>query len=343
MNIDQMVDTRYEAASVVDTTASPSLLTVYAKRILFSNQPLMLYVTFAGLFITFSIASPVFLTLSNIRDIGQQSTLVLLIAVGLTFVLISGEIDLSVGSVLAISGVTAALAMQHITNNWLIGALVGIGTGAAAGAFNGILTTLVGIPSFLVTLGTLGIWQGIAYVVTGTRPVIIDQQTYSTIFSDGNVAGIPAAIVWSVVVVIIAIVVLHFGAFGRRVYATGGNVVAAALCGIRTTRIKSAALIISGLLAGLAAVVLTAQAHVARPDFGADLLLDVLAAVVIGGTSLFGGRGTIVGSVLGSLLIGMLNNGFVLLGVDPNLQPTIKGAIIIVAVAVSIGSRAGRG
>ena len=304
------------------------------KRRLLSGEA-MLYIAFIALIILFSVASPVFLTVSNFENIGRQTALVSIIAVGMTLVIIAGEFDLSVGSVLALSGVVSALAMKYGDQNWLAGALAALGTGAFVGWVNGALTTHFRIPSFLITLGSLGIARGLAMLLTNTRPVIVTSETYYAIFGEGHLLGIPIVIIWTIIVAIAGIVLLHFSTYGRRVYATGGNVVAARYSGIATARIKVTTLVLTGTLAGLAALILTARSHAARPDVGAGLELDVITAVILGGAALSGGRGTIAGALVGSLIIGILNNGLVLLGVDSSLQIAIKGLIIWVAVIVS--------
>ena len=295
----------------------------------------MLYVAFLILIVIFAVSSPVFLTMGNIENIGRQTALVSIIAVGMTFVIVSGEFDLSVGSVMALSGVVAAMAMQFVGNHWIVGAIAAIGCGALIGLVNGLITTLFRIPSFLVTLGSLSIARGVALLATGTRPVIITNDPYFLFFGEGHVLGIPVPIAWTLIVIAAGIVLLHFSTFGRKVYATGGNATAARYSGIATARIKTLSLVLAGALAGLAALVLTARSHAARPDVGAGLELDVITAVILGGAALSGGRGTIVGAIVGSLIIGILNNGLVLLGVDASIQLAIKGLIIWIAVALS--------
>ena len=294
----------------------------------------MLYVGFVALIVIFAIASPVFLTPENFANIGRQTTLVSIMAVGMSLVIISGEFDLSVGSVMALAGVVAALAMQRFGDVWLVGAVVAIATGAAVGLINGLLTTLLSIPSFLITLGSLSIARGLALLATGTRPVNILDESYYAIFGEGQLFGIPVPIIWTIVVAIAGIVLLHYSTFGRQIFATGGNATAARYTGIDTRRVKTLCLIIAGALAGLAALVLTARSHAARPDAGAGIELDVIAAVILGGAALAGGRGTIIGALIGSLMIGVLNNGLNLVGVDPSLQLAVKGLIIWFAVAL---------
>lgn len=298
-----------------------------------SDQPLFLYGAFAVLVTAFAITNPLFLTPNNLLNILNQTALVTIIAAGVVFVIISGEIDLSVGSVLALAGVSAALFMNHVAQNWFLGALVGLAVGATAGWLNGMITVRLLIPSFLVTLGMLSIARGLALIVTGTSPVLVTNETFWAVFAEGRVLGIPAPIIWTLIVVAIAWVLLHYGVYGRRVYATGGNLSAARYSGINTNRVKVAAFVLSGTLAGLAGVIVAARGHAIRPDTGAGIELDVLAAVILGGTSLFGGKGKIYGVILGSLIIGVLNNGLVLLGIPSAVQVTIKGILIIVAVA----------
>jgi ribose/xylose/arabinose/galactoside ABC-type transport system permease subunit len=305
----------------------------WLKLVLARDHPYMLYVTFVVLMVTFSFASDVFFTTSNFQNIGRQTALVSVVAVGLTLVIIAGEIDLSVGSVLALAGMTSALAMDRINDSWLLGAVVGLATGATCGLVNGLLTTRLSIPSFLVTLGTLGIARGLALLVTGTTPVLITSPQFIQAFGEGDFIGIPAPIAWTIVIAVMGVLLLHFGTFGGKIYATGGNPTAARYSGISTRNVKTAVFVLTGALAGLAALVFSARAHAARPDVGAGFELNVIAAVILGGTSLFGGRGTIIGSLVGSFVIGILDNGLVLLGVSASLQLVIKGAIIIAAVA----------
>jgi ribose/xylose/arabinose/galactoside ABC-type transport system permease subunit len=304
-----------------------------AQILLHGDRPYMLYIAFAILLVIFSTASPWFLSIDNFLNIGRQTALVSIIAIGMTFVIIGRQIDLSVGSTLALSGMCAALAMQYIANNWLLGTVVGLGAGALVGLINGALTTRLSIPSFLVTLGTLSAARGLALMLTSTKPVIITNETYFSVFGEGYFAGMPAPIAWTVLASIIGILLLHYTVYGRQIYAAGGNPTAALYSGVHIKRVTTLAFVLTGMLAGLAALVLSARSHAARPDVVQGLELDVIASVILGGCSLFGGRGFIVGTLLGSLIIGTLNNGLVLLGVSSSLQLVIKGAIIVAAVA----------
>jgi ribose/xylose/arabinose/galactoside ABC-type transport system permease subunit len=305
----------------------------WAQTLLRGERPYMLYIAFVVLLVVFSLSSPWFLSLDNFLNIGRQTTLVSIIAVGMTFVIVARQIDLSVASTLALSGMAAALAMAHVYNSWLVGAAAGLATGAIVGLINGVVATQLSIPSFLVTLGSLSVARGLAMMITNTKPVIITNETYFKIFGEGVIFGIPVPIAWTLAATIAGILLLHFNIFGRRIYAVGGNPTAALYSGVDTKTVTTWAFIITGALAGLAALVLSARSHAARPDVVQGMELDVIAAVILGGCSLFGGRGFIIGTLFGSLIIGTLNNGLVLLGVSSPMQLVIKGAIIVAAVA----------
>jgi ribose/xylose/arabinose/galactoside ABC-type transport system permease subunit len=322
-----------ESVSQTPLPSADSRAWKIARALVQGDRPYMLYIAFAVLLVVFSFASPWFLSIDNFLNIGRQTALVSIIAIGMTFVIIARQIDLSVGSSLALSGMAAALAMSHIGDSWLIGAIAGIGTGAIVGAINGFVTTRLNIPSFLVTLGSLSAARGLALMVTTTRPEIITNDTFISLFGEGSIAGIPVPILWTLLAVVGGILLLHYSVFGRQIYAAGGNPTAALYSGINIRRVTTLAFVLTGALAGLAALVLSARSHAARPDVVQGMELDVIASVTLGGCSLFGGRGFILGTLLGSLIIGTLNNGLVLLGVSSSLQLVIKGVIIVAAVA----------
>lgn len=298
-----------------------------------TEQPVFLYIVFVALVALFTIASPLFLSSANFLNIANQTALVTIMAMGVALVIITAEIDLSVGSTLALSGVCAALFMKNYADNWVLAALVGLAVGALIGLVNSLLAVRLGIPSFLVTLGMLTAARGVTLIITDTSPVLVTNMNFWSAFAESKFLGISAPIVWTVLVVAVIWVLLHYGVFGRQLFATGGNLDAAKYSGINTTRVKTAAFVISGTLAGLAGVIVAARGHAIRPDVGQGIELDVLAAVILGGVSLFGGKGKIYGVILGSLIIGILNNGLVLMGIDPAVQLTIKGVLIVVAVA----------
>jgi ribose/xylose/arabinose/galactoside ABC-type transport system permease subunit len=322
-----------ELAASGSTPAPAETQRQWAQTLLRGERPYMLYIAFVILLIVFSLSSPWFLSLDNFLNIGRQTTLVSIIAVGMTFVIVARQIDLSVASTLALSGMAAALAMSHIYNGWFVGAAAGLATGAIVGLINGVVATQLSIPSFLVTLGSLSVARGLAMMITNTKPVIITNETYFKIFGEGVLLGMPVPIAWTLAATIAGILLLHFNIFGRRIYAVGGNPTAALYSGVDTKTVTTWAFVITGALAGLAALVLSARSHAARPDVVQGMELDVIAAVILGGCSLFGGRGFIIGTLFGSLIIGTLNNGLVLLGVSSPMQLVIKGAIIVAAVA----------
>ena len=207
--------------------------------------------------------------------------------------------------------------------------------GALIGAVSGLLVTKLRIPCFLVTLGMLSIFSGLALTVTDTTPVPILDDTLSNVFWNGSVLGVQAPIAWTLVLTVTGYYMLHQMAFGRRVFATGGNPVAARFSGVRTDRVKIAAFVLSGMTASLAGLMLAARSTAGNPSLGSGLELDVIAAVIVGGTSLFGGFGSILGSVIGAIFIGILGFGLLVMGLSTSIQEVIKGLIIILAVSVN--------
>lgn len=312
-----------------------SSLNSLRSRLTSSDAPYLMYAVFAGLIVFFTLASPVFFSTSNFMNIGRQTALVTIIAVGMTFVIISGEIDLSVGAILALAGVTTAMAMQATGGNLIVGVVVGVLVGATIGLANGLITTGLGIPSFLVTLAMLGIARGLALLLSEGQPVIISNSVFWDLFNNALVFGIPIPLVWTLIALLVGGYLLHVSAYGRRVYAVGGNRQAARYSGILVNRVKIWAFMLTGAAAGFAGLIWTARAQAARPDVGVGMELDVIAAVILGGTSLFGGKGMILGTLVGSLMIGVINNGLTLMGVSSAAQMMVKGGIIIVAVALA--------
>ena len=291
----------------------------------------VIYFALVVLMIGFSSSSPNFLTLSNIINIFRQTAVVSIIGFAMTFVLTSGEIDLSIGAVMAVSSLVASSILEG-HGHWIFASVAALAAGLAFGLFNGFLTTRARIPSFLVTLGSMGIARGIALTVTGTLTIVFVNDTFTEIWGAGDIGPIPTMVVWMIVVFIITYFLYSHTIFGRYVQATGGNLMAARFSGINTDRIKLTTLSMSGLAAGLGGLLMTARLYSGRPYIGQGLEMDVIAAVILGGTSLFGGKGTIIGTLVGALMIGVINNGLVLLGIGTNVQMIVKGAIIIAAV-----------
>lgn len=309
------------------------------RRLLQIARERITYVIFLLITLYFIAFAPNFASLSTAEAILRITAIVSVMAIGMTFVIICGEIDLSVGSVASFSGMAVALLLERELPTYVAIALV-LAMGALIGATSGLLVTKLRIPSFLVTLGMLSIFSGLALTVTGTRPVSIIDDNYSGLLWNGSLAGIQAPIVWTIVLTLIGYYVLHQMAFGRRVFATGGNPVAARFSGVRTDETRIAAFMISGMTAALAGMMLAARSTAGNPSLGSGLELDVIAAVIIGGTSLFGGYGSILGSVIGAIFIGILGFGLLVLGLSTSIQEVIKGAIIILAVSLSSRGRA---
>ena len=299
------------------------------------------YVVYLGFLLVFAFFAIYlgrdFITVRNLLTIIRTSAPISVMAVGTAFVLSAGEIDLSIGSIVALAGLVAARLLE--VSNPAIAVLGGLAVGIGFGAFNGFITVKVRIPSFLVTLGTMSIVAGLARIVTDLQSVPILNSRYLAIFGSGRVAGISSLVIWTAILLVVGHVVYRHTAYGQHVLATGGNRKAAESVGISSGRIKISVLMISGLTAALAGLLYSGWLQGARYSLGETDLLTVIAAVVVGGTSLFGGKGSIVGAVVGSLLMGMLANGLILMGLDVSQQMVARGVIIILAVGLSLSER----
>jgi ribose transport system permease protein len=297
-------------------------------------QNYVVYIFFAVVltFFAITIGDKGFLSVTNLFNIARTTAMVTVIAVAMTFVISAGELDLSVGSTAALSALTCALVMQA-GFPWPLAVLAGLTSGLIVGSMNGFFVTVIGIPSFLVTLGMMQFIRGLDMRVTYTNPIAVTDKTYNTIFGSGSLFGIPSLVIWSVAVAALGFVVLKYTGFGRAILATGGNRLAAEYSGVKTRRIKFIAFLLSGAAAALAGLLYTGMMQTARFNFGEGAELMAIAAVILGGTSLFGGRGTIIGTFAGSLLIGTINNGLIIMGLDVSEQMMVAGGIIILAVA----------
>ena len=276
--------------------------------------------------------TPHFLTVPNLLNVAQQTSINAIVAVGMTYVIVSGGIDLSVGSIVALSGVVLGAALQDGQALPLALALA-LATGVACGVLNGALISLGGLPPFIVTLGMMSIARGAALVFTEGRPVSGFAPEFRAL-ATGHVGGIPAPIVATMVVYLIAHAVLTRTTFGRYLYAIGGNEEATRLSGVAVRLHKTMIYAVSGLVSAVAAVILTARLNSAQPIAGMMYELDAIAATVIGGTSLMGGEGTLAGTLVGALIMGVLRNGLNLLGVSSFLQQIVIGGVIVGAVLV---------
>ena len=296
---------------------------------------------FAGLLLVVVVLSlrvpDTFLTLDNFLNVFRRSSVNAILAVGMTAIIISGGIDLSIGSMLALAGMTGAWTMQHFGGDnltpqvmWL-GTFAGIIAGTLAGFLNGALINGLKLPPFILTLGTMSAFRGISYVMNDGQPYNVPAYKF---LGDGQVFGMSVSVVIAVVIVLIASVILKHTTLGRYTYAIGANRTAALFSGVDVTRNLIVIYTLSGMLVGVAAMIATSRTVSAQPTAGIGLELDIIAAVVIGGASLNGGRGTILGTIIGTLLISFLRNGCTLVGIPTNVQLIVIGVIIIIAVSV---------
>lgn len=279
-----------------------------------------------------AVLSPDFLTLGNLLDVTRQVSINAVISFGMTLVILLGGIDLSVGSILAVSSLVAALLMRA-GDSAALAASIAIICGALMGAVNGLLVTKGRVAPFIATLGTMTLLRGLALVLCQGSPISGFPSQFFAALGGGYLARlIPLPVVWMLVLFAILWFVLDRTVFGRHVYATGGNPEAASLSGVNVDRVQILVYTLSGFTAAVAGIILTSRLDSAQPTAGAGYELDAITAVVLGGTSLSGGRGWIFGTLLGALLIGVLNNGLNLVGVSAFYQQVIKGSVILLAV-----------
>jgi ribose transport system permease protein len=295
----------------------------------------VLYIGFAILFVVFAITlgDQGFTSSNNLLNIIRQTATISVMAVAVTFVIGAAEIDLSVGAVAGLASVVCAMALDAY--GLALGILAGLLLGALVGTINGALVVLVGIPSFLVTLGMLGIAHGTAQWITDSAPQPILDDTFNNMFGSGDLGPIPSMVVWTAVAVAIGHIVLRRTSYGRGVLATGGNEEAARFSGVPTKRIKFTVMLVASIVAAVAGMLYAGRLQSGRFQWGEGDELSVIAAVILGGTSLFGGRASVIGALLGSLMIGLINNGLILMGLEFSQQQIVRGAIIILAVALA--------
>jgi ribose transport system permease protein len=286
--------------------------------------------------ILFSQLSQYFFTADNLLNVSLQASITAIIAVGMTFVILTGGIDLSVGSVVALTGIvaTCVIKMDIFGSPFLsftISIFAGLGFGMLSGLIAGLFVTKYKVTAFIVTLALMTIWRGAAFVFTDGRPVWGLPEMFS-VLGGGRIIGIPVPSIIMIILFGIAHIILTSTRFGRYVYAVGGNTEAARLVGIKTNRILIAVYSICGVLAALSGILLASRMNSGQPNAGIMYELDVIAAVVVGGTSLNGGRGTIIGTFFGAMLIAVLRNGLNLLNVNSYIQQVVVGIVILLAV-----------
>lgn len=283
------------------------------------------------IFVFLTIASPEFLTFNNIFNIISQTTVTAIIAVGMTFVIISAGIDLSVGSIAALGGMVGTLVMARAHVDWSIGVVVGTLVGGVIGVINGLLITKANLNPFIATLGMMSVARGLVYLSTNAVAVYNLQPDFA-ILGNGSIYGVPVPLILLVVVAVLAHFLLTRTRFGRHTYAIGSNLEAARLSGISIALVLVLIYMLQGLLAGFGGMIASSRVISGQPNFGIGLELDVIAATVIGGASLFGGQGTIVGTLIGAFLIALIRNGAVLLNINDFYQDVIIGVVIWLAV-----------
>ena len=284
------------------------------------------------LLIITAIWAPEFFGVQNLINVARQAAITGIVAVGMTYVILTAGIDLSVGSILALCGIMFALLIKAGAPI-PVGMLVAIGVGILIGIVNGVGVTFLAIQPFIMTLATMAIVSGVALLISNGTPISFDTDSgVVALLGNGNLGGLPGPVIVFVLVAAVGVFVLRYLPFGRFIYGIGGGLEAARLSGVRTARVLIMIYAISGLCAAIAGIITTSRLFVGHPTAGSFIMLDSIAAVVIGGTSLMGGRGGVIGTVAGVVLLAMVANLLNLLGVSPFNQQVAKGAIIILAV-----------
>jgi ribose transport system permease protein len=289
-----------------------------------------------------SLATPYFLTTDNLMGVFRSFSLIAIMSIGMVMVIITGGIDLSVGSVMGLSSLMTALGFANglpmpvcIAGGLLVGLLFGL--------FNGLLITAIRLPPFIATLGSLSIGRGLMYIITHGVPLTPDTPDAFALLGQGYVGVVPVPVVIMLVMMVVFSVVMRRTRFGRHVYATGGNEVAARLSGVKTRRVKLTVYMLSGVISAIAGVVSFSRYLSAEPASGFGAELDVIAAAAIGGASLSGGVGSVEGAIIGAALAGIIANGVVLMNIDTYAQQAITGAVIIIAVSLDVWRSRSRG
>ncbi|GAA2906753.1 ribose transport system permease protein [Microbacterium keratanolyticum] len=321
------------------TVATPTPL---LQRVRHDWQKYVVYIGFVLVFVFFAITQGAnFLNLTTLVNIATQAAPITIMAVGTVFVLSLGEIDLSIGSTVALSALSAAVALQ-VTGWWWAGALAGLLVGALVGFVNGVFITAFRLPSFLVTLATMGLVAGLAQQITNLQSVPVTDATFVWIFGGGTLAGVPILIWWSLVIAVLGWHVLRQRRAGAHVLAVGNNAQAARVSGVKVARVRLMVFTFSGIAAALAGILYAGRLAGATYTLGTADLMSVLAAVIVGGTALAGGRGSIIGAVVGSLFMSMINYGLLLGGLTVAQQMIVRGVIILLAVTLSLRGKKGQ-
>jgi ribose transport system permease protein len=302
----------------------------------------VVYAVFLLIFVFFAatLHDDGFLSQTNLLNIVRQTTPITVMAVAVVYVLSAGEIDLSLGAVVALSAMVTADVMQ--SHSAVVAIAAGLGVGIGVGVVNGLFVTALVLPSFLVTLASMGIVTGVARSITDLQAVAVENQRFVDIFGSGDLGPIPGLAFWALGAVALGHFVFRHRRFGAHVVAVGDNARAARAAGIRVDRVRLAVFVLSGASAALAALLYTGRLQGASYTLGEQDLLTVIAAVVIGGTRLFGGEGSVIGALVGSLLMGMLTNGLILWGLTSSEQLIAQGVLLLLAISLTLRGRRGR-
>ena len=310
------------------------------KRIKISTnkiQEIAVYVAFVVLFIIFSVTlkdvGTGFMSTGNLMNILRQTCLIAILSVGMSFVLAAGQIDLSIGSIVGLVSLVAAIGIRDV-GVWA-GVLAGLLCGVAIGAFNGFLVAYVRMPAMVATLGTMTIFAGVGRTLTQLKAVPIQSDFFNNFFGGGTVGVLPTSFIWLLVIMVVGYLVMNKTKFGRRVLAAGGNSRAALYSGINVKLTTFFAMVISGFLAAVVGLLWAGRFSGGRYSLGESVETSVISATVLGGTSITGGRASVLGAAIGAIMVGMLDNALVLYGLDVYQQMIVRGAVIILAVALT--------
>ncbi len=303
------------------------------RRVNTSTALMLVLLIIVGAF--FGVASPHFLEPRNLVNLAMQIAPALIVAVAVTFVITAGEIDLSVGSILAFTGVVCATLLSQGVDSALV-LPIGLAIGAAWGAINGLVSAYGRVPSFIVTLATMSVIRGIALIMTEGYAISVPKGAFFITIGQGRALGLSWATWIALGIVVIGAVLLHGTRFGQYVTGVGSNQESVRRAGVNTKLVKLLAFVFTGAMSGLAGMITTARLASADANAAADFGLTMVTAVVLGGTNLLGGRGSIIGTVIGSVLVGALSNGLTLLGVNPYVTPILTGAILVVVILINL-------
>jgi len=322
-----------EATARRDVEASNGRVTWLLKQGLRIWETWGIGLVLALLIILMAFIAPHFFTLSNLFNIARSTSIIAILAAGMTVVILIAGIDLSVGSVLAVTGVLSVIAWNAGLPAWLC-VLLGILVGGLIGVLNGFLVAVISLAGFIVTLAGLTAYRGVAYALTDGRPLTAEGKLGFHLLGDGNFLTVPIPVWVMVVTYLVLWFLLERTTYGKHVYATGGNAEAARMAGLRTRLIFASAYAISGITAGVAGVMFMARVQSGQPTAGESYELQAIAAVVLGGTSLMGGRGRVLSTLVGALIIGVLTNGMVLMNTPFFTQLIVQGVVIVLAVSI---------